>query len=616
MIEAITKERRVNSMGIKTGIGLGVLAAVGVGLGGVGTYMGIMNQPEVTIEGEVSEVDLSLVAGVPPDAERDVVVALASAYGGGNTELIWHVHKEALGQHHDYTGTWEKMSGAVVFNTAEDDDTALNEIRAVELRIFTGGITGHGSPPHRAPSGALNALKGEGDITSDDYVPGWFDVKAHPDAIYTCDDIQPRESAGSAPAEAVEGWTHVMQGQFALNGTKQDLNIAMTASLDGDTLVLEGRFAIDRNDYNVSGEAGDSVIDDLVYIDFKIEAEPGAEQLDGLIAAVAEQTEKNTLLRAEVEQLTRGQLAMQETLANLERELARIAASGGGTGTPAVDVASLPERFTDSFQFIIRNEKEVAGEFEEDGTTPKVEVTFVTQPVSEFDMILVPGDAEKGIAPFYMSETEVAWNRLEYWAYCRDIDTNEAKVLIDQDLRPTPLFGNTEQVKLGFGPLPAIGLSRQTAEAYCKWLSEETGRQYRLPTTEEWELAVELGGGFPADRDELLAQAMLAESAPFSEHLFEGGPAPVGSSQPNTLGIYDLIGNAAEWVTGTGADRVVRGGHFFIKADDMTLDWQSVADESIWNATYPNEPKSEWWYKDHYYQGIRLVCEPVNLPAE
>ena len=181
-------------------------------------------------------------------------------------------------------------------------------------------------------------------------------------------------------------------------------------------------------------------------------------------------------------------------------------------------------------------------------------------------------------------------------------------------------------------------MSYLTAWAYCFWLSEKTGRVYRLPTTAEWRYAFEIGGGLPEDREQLLAVARLHDNGEFyrdphepfdpffdPEETDRNHPqffdlhamsSKVGSLAPNKLGLYDMLGNAAEWVRPSDAgDARVVGGHFQLYAKDLTASWQVFEEQDVWNATYPQRPMSRFWYKDFYVTGIRLVCEPVNIPA-
>ncbi|MEM9111436.1 MAG: SUMF1/EgtB/PvdO family nonheme iron enzyme, partial [Planctomycetota bacterium] len=273
----------------------------------------------------------------------------------------------------------------------------------------------------------------------------------------------------------------------------------------------------------------------------------------------------------------------------LEREIAK----GIGPAAPAVDVDSLPKAYTDSISYPGKD------------------------PIA-FDMVLVPGG--DGIAPFYMGKHEVTWEMFYNWAYGSDIDANTYAQLQTKNARPSPLYEDCNQLKLGLGKRPALSMSRTTAEAFAKWVSEQTGKTYRVPTDAEWQHALKLGGGVPTSEEELKAQAVFINNAeiqfdpPFLELTDE-----VGTKQANALGIHDLLGNAAEWVVDTGAEKIVRGGHFMMNYngpddtpgtdDDFSADWKGIENQEVWNETYPQLPVSKFWYRDHYYQGIRLIAD-------
>ncbi len=95
----------------------------------------------------------------------------------------------------------------------------------------------------------------------------------------------------------------------------------------------------------------------------------------------------------------------------------------------------------------------------------------------------------------------------------------------------------------GRGNRPVININWHDAQAYCAWLSQVTGDEYRLPTEVEWEYACRAGTTtrfFFGDNKE-----DLTDYAVFDTEKTE----PVGTKDPNAWGLYDMLGNVWEWTS-------------------------------------------------------------------
>jgi formylglycine-generating enzyme required for sulfatase activity len=140
---------------------------------------------------------------------------------------------------------------------------------------------------------------------------------------------------------------------------------------------------------------------------------------------------------------------------------------------------------------------------------------------------------------------------------------------------------------------PVTNVSWGDALAFCRWLSEKEGREYRLPTEAEWEYAcragsttrycngddpeglVDVGNGADASGQEQFAWRTRSLTASDGYEY----ASPVGSFQPNAWGFFDMHGNVFEWCAdwfdaayylgspqdspkgpATGSRRVMRGG--------------------------------------------------------
>jgi formylglycine-generating enzyme required for sulfatase activity/polyisoprenoid-binding protein YceI len=228
----------------------------------------------------------------------------------------------------------------------------------------------------------------------------------------------------------------------------------------------------------------------------------------------------------------------------------------------------------------------------------------------QFDMVLVPGDQAHGVAPFYIGKHEVTWDEFMPWVQGKDL-ADESLVGEERamKLRPSSPYGTVDR-NFGMYRRPALGMSRLSAELYCKWLSDQTGRRYRLPTEAEWEQAYTAGGGNPRSPltgEEAERFATYKENA-WNDSIGDWATTKIGEHEPNTLGVHDMAGNVAEWVTDTGEEHVVRGGHFESPLSELGVG-RTVEDMDVWNRDYPNEPKSQWWYVNARWVGFRVVCE-------
>ena len=229
-----------------------------------------------------------------------------------------------------------------------------------------------------------------------------------------------------------------------------------------------------------------------------------------------------------------------------------------------------------------------------------------------FDMVLVPGDEAKGIKTLYVGRHEVTWEEFMPWATVADLPDQAGKTDVrGKKLRPSELKNWSPKPQGEGVGWPAGSMTRLAAETYCRWLSELTGRKYRLPTETEWRHCYQSGTG---GRTNTLSAAEADNSAVYEANSFDAAEAEyrcrrVGSKQPDLNGIYDLAGNVAEWVMDTGGEQVVMGGLYRSAAD--ALGWQGrIFPPRAGEWSVPPQYVTEWWNGMTRGGGFRLVCEP------
>ncbi|GLQ95125.1 SUMF1/EgtB/PvdO family nonheme iron enzyme [Dyella acidisoli] len=163
--------------------------------------------------------------------------------------------------------------------------------------------------------------------------------------------------------------------------------------------------------------------------------------------------------------------------------------------------------------------------------------------------------------------------------------------------------------------LPVVNISWSDAHAYVQWLSQRTGKKFRLPSEAEFEYALRAGSttrywwgsGTPKSKVEnLTGSADRSPSGRRWSHAFEGygdgywGPASVMSFAPNGFGLYDMDGNVSEWTEDCWHDnyvrapvdgsawvnpgcgtRVIRGGSWGSSPEQANSAYRQGADASI-----------------------------------
>lgn len=106
----------------------------------------------------------------------------------------------------------------------------------------------------------------------------------------------------------------------------------------------------------------------------------------------------------------------------------------------------------------------------------------------------------------------------------------------------------------GRGRLPAVGITFAAAKSYLAWLSKKVGRTYRLPSESEREYFARAGTTTPfwfgntISAKQANYAAVLTYNNATNLDIHNNGPMLVDSFAANKFGIYQVHGNAEEWV--------------------------------------------------------------------
>jgi formylglycine-generating enzyme required for sulfatase activity len=213
---------------------------------------------------------------------------------------------------------------------------------------------------------------------------------------------------------------------------------------------------------------------------------------------------------------------------------------------------------------------------------------------------------------FFAATTEITWDMYDAFVFAMERAEMERDPP-DAFARPSKPYILMDR---GFGHTgyPVISVSFRGATEFCRWLSNRTGKRFRLPTEAEWAHAARGGSDAALDTAALDAGALdtaaLGATAWYRANSKTRGRAttkPVGKKAANGYGLFDVHGNAAEWTVGADGGGVLRGGSFKDAAEELGA--RRPADPA-WNQTDPQIPKSVWWLADGPFAGFRVACDP------
>ena len=274
-------------------------------------------------------------------------------------------------------------------------------------------------------------------------------------------------------------------------------------------------------------------------------------------------------------------------------------------------------------------------------------------PVSEPFRQEAEGPAhEVSVSPFWMGRVEVTWDEFEAWYGATraegrtDTRRGEAGQMgVDAITGATPPYVPPDQ-GWGKGDRPAITMTHFAATQYTRWLSEVTGKRYRLPTEAEWEFAARGGTTTPYffegsprqyTQRRIFNRIFGGDTEVLDRYAVHAGNSEARSHPPteveaNPFGLVNMVGNVREFCLDwyeedayrrragegpvvdpsgpeTGTEHVVRGGSFRSDPAELRSAARSPTRMDACLLTDPQIPKSLWWYSDCNDIGFRVVRE-------
>jgi len=202
------------------------------------------------------------------------------------------------------------------------------------------------------------------------------------------------------------------------------------------------------------------------------------------------------------------------------------------------------------------------------------------------DMVLIP--AGKYVSrtsvvsvdkPFYISPREISLGEF------KQFDPTHDNRFVDRSGKDQRNRGHSLQK----AALPAIRVSWDRANAFCKWIAKTNNIAAALPNDAQWEWAARAGsdkafwfGGVKSDYAKIANFADKSMARGFTPCQLDSKSdgtatlAPTTANKPNAWGLVNVFGNAAEWTSSIcpkeKTHRIIRGGSFIDLPKHSTAD--------------------------------------------
>lgn len=272
---------------------------------------------------------------------------------------------------------------------------------------------------------------------------------------------------------------------------------------------------------------------------------------------------------------------------------------------------------------------------------PGSDLSYKMMPIRGGSFQMGSGSAEKGrkndegparqvtVSAFWMGAFEVTHD--QYGVFYKEESLSQGSKT-DAVTRPTAQYIDLSWDMGKEGGYPMNSMSMDAALMFCRWLYQQTGVFYRLPTEAEWEYACRAGSKtsyfFGDDAGKLNEYAWFRNNAGNKYQ-------KVGLKKPNPWGLYDMLGNLSEWVLdqydenyfrsvqekdplvppASRYPRSVRGGSYLSVPAELRSAARAHSDPD-WNKRDPQIPKSRWWLTDGMFVGFRIVRPAVQPSKE